>query len=75
MLTVESDPTSKRKDFGRIGFHQVHGGTYLVFPRALPKETDSRIVGMNYRPAEDRELVATIRPTVCVTWSRRSRDQ
>ena len=52
VLTVESDPTSKRKDFGRIGFHQVHGGIYLVFPKALPK-TESRIVGINYELAED----------------------
>jgi hypothetical protein len=54
VLTVESDPASKRKDFGRIGFHQVRGGIYLVFPKALPNETDSRIVGINYQLAEER---------------------
>ena len=53
VLTVESDPTSKRKDFGRIGFHRVHGGIYLVFPKALPKETEARIVGINYQLAEE----------------------
>jgi len=53
VLTVETDPTSRRKDFGRIGFHHVHGAIYLVFPRALPKEKDSRIVGINYQLAED----------------------
>src|SRR6476619_6395042 len=53
VLTVESNPTSKHKDFGRIGFHQVHGGIYLVFPKALPKDTDSRIVGINYQLTDE----------------------
>ena len=53
VLTVESDPTGNRKDFGRIGFHEVHGGIYLVFPEALPKDADSRIVGINYQLTED----------------------
>src|SRR3982751_6415090 len=54
VLTVESNPTSKRKDFGWIGFHEVHGGIYLVFPRALPKETDARIIGINYQLTDER---------------------
>jgi hypothetical protein len=54
VLTVESNPTSKRKDSGRIGFHQVQGGIYLVFPEALPKDTDSRIVGINYQLTDER---------------------
>ncbi|HEX3855748.1 MAG TPA: hypothetical protein VHY30_00450 [Verrucomicrobiae bacterium] len=35
-------------DFGEIGFHQKPSALYLVFPKALPKITDSRVIGIKY---------------------------
>jgi hypothetical protein len=54
IVTVIQDPTSKRKDFGRIGFHQQPGAVYLIFPRPLPlQDEDSRVIGINYQLLED----------------------
>ena len=55
VMTIHSDPSSHQKDFGEIGFHEEKGATYLVFPRALPKARDSRVVGINYQLAEDSD--------------------
>jgi hypothetical protein len=55
VLTIHSDPASHRKDYGAIGFHEEKGATYLVFPKALPKKCDSRIIGINYQLAEDND--------------------
>lgn len=41
-----------KKDFGRVGFERKPGALYLVFPRALPGETEARVVGINYDLAE-----------------------
>ena len=48
VLTVVQDPTSKRKDYGEIGFHQQHGASYLVFPRPLLETSGVRVIGINY---------------------------
>jgi hypothetical protein len=48
VLTVVQDPTSKRKDYGEIGFHERDGASFLVFPRPLPKDGAARVVGINY---------------------------
>jgi len=48
IVTVVQDPTSKRKDFGQIGFHQQPHAFYLIFPRPLTNEKDSRVIGINY---------------------------
>jgi hypothetical protein len=53
VLTVVQDPTSKRKDYGEIGFHQQHGASYLVFPRPLPKTDGGRVIGINYQLLDD----------------------
>ena len=53
VLTVVQDPTSKRKEFGQIGFHQQPHAFYLVFPRPLPKKNDSRVIGINYALLEE----------------------
>jgi len=54
VVTVIQDPTSKRKDFGRIGFHQQLGSSYLIFPRPLPSHDEcSRVIGINYQLLED----------------------
>jgi len=48
VLTLIQAPASKRKDFGRIGFHQEAFASYLVFPKPLPKETKPRVIGIKY---------------------------
>jgi len=48
VLTLIQEPASKRKDFGRIGFHRKPHASYLVFPKPLPKETAPRVVGIKY---------------------------
>lgn len=48
VLTLTQEPTSKRKDFGRIGFHQEPHASYLVFPKPLPKDTSPRVIGIKY---------------------------
>ncbi len=53
VLTVIQEPASKKKDFGRIGFHQNPFASYFVFPRPLAERGDSRIVGINYELAEE----------------------
>ena len=53
MVTVHTHTTGQGKDYGEIGFHEGRGAVYLVFPRALPKKFESRIVGINYQLAED----------------------
>jgi hypothetical protein len=56
VVTVYASATGQRKDYGEIGFHEERGATYLVFPRALPKTFESRIVGINYQLAEDTPI-------------------
>ena len=53
IITVVQDPTSKRKEFGQIGLHVQPHAFYLIFPRPLPKEKDSRVIGINYALLED----------------------
>jgi len=55
VLTIHSVPGSHKKHFGQIGFHQGEGVIYLVFPKRLPKEPESRIVGINYQLADESE--------------------
>ncbi len=52
VLTVIQEPGSKHRDFGIIGFHEQPHASYLVFPRALPKNEDSRVIGINYQLVE-----------------------
>src|SRR3954467_10510186 len=56
VLTIHSVPGSHKKDFGQIGFHQGEGLIYMVFPRRLPKDPKSRIVGINYQLADEPEI-------------------
>jgi len=53
VMTIHANPSSHKKEFGRIGFQQEKGAIYLVFPKSLPKDFNSRVVGINYQLAED----------------------
>jgi hypothetical protein len=35
-------------DFGLVGFRQIKGARYLVFPKSLKRFTDKRVVGINW---------------------------
>jgi hypothetical protein len=48
VLTVVQKVSGTAADFGEIGFHQKPSALYLVFPKALPKITDSRVIGIKY---------------------------
>jgi len=61
VLTIHTDPTNHKKEYGEIGFHQEHGNVYLVFPESLPKE-EARIVGINYQLAEEQAPIDWITP-------------
>src|SRR5262249_7330976 len=56
------EPSSKHKDFGRIGFHQQPSAMYLVFPRPLPQDSSSRVIGINYQLIEEPEVTDPARP-------------
>ena len=53
VLTVHTDATGRRKEYGEIGFYQEPGALYLVFPERLPEERKARIVGINYQLAQE----------------------
>jgi len=53
VLTITQVPTSKRKDFGRIGFQKARHASFLIFPRPLPQVDDARVVGINYALVEE----------------------
>jgi len=57
VLTVHQEPTSKKKDFGEIGFYKTPFASYFVFPRPLPKNDTSRVIGINYQLAEEASTV------------------
>src|SRR3954452_15153369 len=48
VLTVVQEPGSKKKDFGIVGYHKQPYAAYLVFPKPLEPERNSKIVGINY---------------------------
>ena len=63
IITVHTHPAGHKKDYGEIGFHEERGATYLVFPRTLPRNSDSRIVGINYQLAEDAPVKGPVTRT------------
>lgn len=48
VMTVVQEPRSKKKDFAEIGFHQLPHASYLVFPKPLPADRKSRVIGIQY---------------------------
>ncbi|HWI57886.1 MAG TPA: hypothetical protein VNZ22_11715, partial [Bacillota bacterium] len=62
VLTVIQEPTRKQKDFGLIGFREMPHASYLVFPRSLPQDGDSRVIGINYDLVAEPRVAHPIRP-------------
>jgi hypothetical protein len=48
VLTVEQPPTGTKKDLGKIGFHRDANVSYLIFPKRLPKQSETKVVGIKY---------------------------
>jgi hypothetical protein len=61
ILTVVQEPTTKHKDFGLIGYRQEPHATYLIFPRPLPRDGDSRVVGIKYDLVDEAAVGAPVR--------------
>ena len=64
VVTVIQQPTSKRKDYGRIGFDQQAFASYLVFPRPLPHANDARVIGINYELIEESTVLDPVKVAV-----------
>jgi hypothetical protein len=50
-----------KSDHGTIGFKQLPGAVYLVFPKPLPNEPDARVIGLNYQLIEEPVVPAAQR--------------
>jgi len=48
VLTVIQEPRTHKTQFGRLGFHQDPYASYLVFPKPLRVDSDSRVIGISY---------------------------
>jgi hypothetical protein len=48
VVTIVSENVGSRKDYGKIGYHPGANASFLIFPKTLPKDDDSRIVGIQY---------------------------
>jgi hypothetical protein len=62
ILTVLRKPTTKRTDYGMIGFHEEPQAMYLVFPRPLPQGQDSHVIGINYQLLDEPAVDNPVRP-------------
>jgi hypothetical protein len=64
VVTVIQQPTSKRKDYGKIGFDQQAFASYLVFPRPLPAANHARVIGINYELIEESTALDPVKDGV-----------
>ena len=48
VLTVIQEPRTHKKQFGKLGFHEDPHASYLVFPKPLPVDSESRVIGISY---------------------------
>src|SRR5437588_2357920 len=62
VLTVVSEDVGSKKDFGKIGYHQDHSATYLIFPKPLPENKAGRVVGLNYNELAEAPITDPVRP-------------
>jgi len=64
VLTLVQEPTSKRKDFGQIGFHPQPFATYLIFPKRLLAEPGARVIGLKYEMIEEPAVAPAQRAAI-----------
>ena len=48
VVTIKQEPTSKRKDFGIVGYVKEKYATYLIFPKSLREFSGQRVIGIDY---------------------------
>jgi hypothetical protein len=48
VLSIRQEPTSKKADFGIVGYDERKHTSYLVFPRSLRRFANARVVGIKY---------------------------
>ena len=48
VVTIKQEPTSKRKDFGIVGYVKEKYATYLIFPKSLQEFSGQRVIGIDY---------------------------
>src|SRR5687767_12887452 len=48
VVTLKQDPTSKRKDFGMVGYLKEKYATYLLFAKTLRAFSGQRVIGIDY---------------------------
>jgi hypothetical protein len=48
VVTIKQEPTSKRKDFGIVGYVKEKYATYLIFPKSLKEFDGQRVIGIDY---------------------------
>jgi hypothetical protein len=56
VVTIRQEPTSKRKDFGIVGYVKERYATYLVFPKSLRAFAGHRVVGIDYSVLESADV-------------------
>jgi hypothetical protein len=56
MVTLKQEPTSKRKEFGVVGYLKEKFVTYLLFPKTLNGLQGQRVIGINYDLLQDAGL-------------------
>ena len=56
VVTLKQDPTSKRKDFGIVGYLKEKYATYLLFPKSLRAFSDQRVVGIDYSVLQSADV-------------------
>jgi hypothetical protein len=62
VLSVRQEPTSKRQDFGVVGFDPKPHTAYLIFPRPLTAFADARVVGIKYEVVSESSVVMAAAP-------------
>jgi hypothetical protein len=57
VVTIRQDPTSKRKDFGIVGYvTKEKYATYLIFPKTLKAVEGQRVIGIDYDVLQSAEM-------------------
>lgn len=64
VVTLKQEPTSKRKEFGVVGYLKEKFVTYLIFPKPLSGFEDDRVIGINYELLRDASLMPSPAPEI-----------
>ena len=62
VLSVRQEPTSKHADYGVVGFDERKHTTYLIFPKALSRFAEARVVGIQYDVVGSSRMSTGIAP-------------